>query len=242
VEFGAAILVGRLAAIDCEAIHDGLLRQPVNAITSLALLAAGGWILSRASRQPPGARWEQTAFGVAMMAVGIGSFLLHGPAPAGALWFHDLSNLAALLLVIGLNVGLMLGWSVRARVMVVVVGVGVLGLWLAHKPTWTTPIAFVLAPAAVCIELVATRLGFRPGPTSGRRHTIGWLVALVSISLAGAAFLLGREGAPLCNPESALQLHGVWHVLVAVAAAAFATVGFEHVHSEEDGRLADQRS
>jgi hypothetical protein len=240
VEVGAAILVGRLAATDCEAIHDGLLRQPVNAITSLALLAAGVWILSRAARQPPESRGEQQAFGVAMTAVGVGSFLLHGPAPAGARWFHDLSNLTAPLLVIVLNLGLMLGWSFRARIAVVAVGVGVLGLWLADAATSTKPIAFVLAPAAVVAELAAIRLGLRPGPTSEPRRIISWLVALVSISFAGAAFLLGRQGPPFCSPGSAFQLHGVWHVLVAVAAAAFATVGFERTPSEDE-RPLDQR-
>jgi hypothetical protein len=233
--------VGLLAATDCEAIHHGLLQQPVNAITSLALLAAGVWILSRTAHQPPESRGEQRAFGVAMTAVGIGSFLLHGPAPAGARWFHDLSNLTAPLLVIGLNVGLMRGWSLRARLVAVAVGVGVLGLWLADAATSTTPIAFVLAPAAVLAELATIRLGLRPGPTSEPRRIISWLVALVSISFAGAAFLLGREGAPSCNPEGAFQLHGVWHVLVAVAAAAFATVGFEHTPSDK-GRPVRERS
>jgi hypothetical protein len=240
VEFGRGILVGRLAATDCEAIHGGLLRQPVNAITSLALLAVGVWILSRGAHQPPESRGEHQAFGVAMTAVGVGSFLLHGPAPAGAWWFHDLSNLAVLLLVTVLNVGLLRRWSLPARLVVVAVVVGMLGLWLAHTPTWTTPIAFVLAPAAAVAQLAVIRFGFRPRPTSERRRIISWLVALVSISFAGVAFLLGREGAPFCDPQSALQLHGLWHVLVAVAAAAFATVAFEHAPSD-DGRRAHER-
>jgi predicted membrane channel-forming protein YqfA (hemolysin III family) len=231
VGFRAGILVERLAVTDCEAIHDGLLRQPVNAITSLSLLVAGIWILAHAANQTPGDRWEQAAFGVAMVAVGVGSFLLHGPAPAWAGWSHDLSNLTAVLLVAVLNLGLMMRSSVPARLVVTAVGVGVLGIWLAANPTWTTPIAFVLAPAAVGAELATIRSRLRPRPTSDPRRTIAWLVAIVSISLAGAAFLLGREGSPLCNPESVVQFHGVWHVLVAVAAAAFATVAFEHSDS-----------
>jgi predicted membrane channel-forming protein YqfA (hemolysin III family) len=166
-----------------------------------------------------------------MVAVGVGSFLLHGPAPAWARWFHDLSNLTAVLLVAVLNLGLMMRWGVWTRLVVAAVGVGVLGLWLVADPTWTTPIAFLLAPAAVVAELATMLRGLRPRPTSELRRTIAWLVAIVSISLAGAAFLLGRQGSALCNPESLVQLHGVWHVLVAVAAAAFATVAFEHPDS-----------
>jgi hypothetical protein len=231
VGFGAGILVGRLAVTDCEAIRDGLMRQPVNAITSLSLLVAGIWILARAANQTRGDRWEQAAFGVAMVAVGVGSFLLHGPAPAWAGWFHDLSNLTAVLLVAVLNLGLMLRWSVRTRLATIAGGIGVLGLWLAADPTSTTPIALVLTPGAVLAELATIGSGLRPRPTSDPRRTIMWLVTIVSISLAGAAFLLGREGSPLCNPKSVVQFHGVWHVLVAVAAAAFATVAFEHSDS-----------
>jgi predicted membrane channel-forming protein YqfA (hemolysin III family) len=233
VEFRVAILLGRLAATDCEAIHDGLLRQPVNAFTSLALLAAGVWILSRAGRRPRESRGGQVAFGVAMTAVAVGSFVLHGPSPGWAPWFHDVSNLTALFLVTVINVGLLLGWGVRARILVIAAGVGVLGLTLEGATTWTTAIAFVVAPAAGLSVLETIRRGFRPRPTSASRRTVAWLVAIVSIGLGGAAFLLGREGAPLCNPESVLQLHAVWHVLVAVAAAPFATVAFERIRSED---------
>jgi hypothetical protein len=49
-------------------------------------------------------------------------------------------------------------------------------------------------------------------------------LALVALAAAVALNLLGRTGAPLCRPDSLAQGHAAWHVLTAVAAAAwFAT-------------------
>jgi hypothetical protein len=227
VRFAAAIVLGRVAT-DCEMLHTGLVRQPVNAYSSLALLGVGLWILSRAARQQPGARGELAAFGVGMTSVGVGSLLLHGPAPWWALWFHDLSGLAVPLLVVVLDLGLLLGWSFRGRLLVVAAGLVLLALELAAVPSSTVPIALVIAPAAGLSEAAAIRFGFRPRPhREWSARTIAWLIAGVALALASGAYLLGRSGSPLCHPESGLQLHAVWHVLVAVSAAAFAYAAFE---------------
>jgi hypothetical protein len=226
--FASMILVARVAASDCEALRNGLVRQPMNAFSSLALLAVGLWILVRAARRVPGRRGELAAFGAGMAFVGVGSLLLHGPAPAWALWFHDLGGLAVLLLVAVLNVGVLLGWTLRARLLVVAAGVVLLAFELATFPTSTVPSAWVLAPAAGLCELAVVRSRYRssiPGPPASMR---AWLVAAAVLSLGGAAYILGRSDSPLCHPKSVLQLHAVWHVLVATAAAAFAYVAFEH--------------
>ena len=239
VRFAATIVMGRVAAADCEALHGGLVRQPVNASSSLALLAVGLWILARAARREPGARFEQAAFGAGMSSVGVGSLLLHGPAPGWALWFHDLSGLAAMLLVAVLNVGLVFGWSLRGRVLVVAVGLGLLALELAASPTSTVPTAFVLAPSAGLSEAAAIRSGFRPLPFARwSAPNIAWLITVAAFALAGGAFLLGRSGSPVCHPESVLQWHAIWHVVVAVSAAAFASVAFERAEPRRDGGSA----
>ena len=86
------------AAVDCEAIGLGLLGQPVNALSSLALVVAGLVVLGRD-------RWVATA----LAATGVGSFLFHGPlAPRGE-WIHDVT-LAWLILVVGLKSR---GWERR---------------------------------------------------------------------------------------------------------------------------------
>lgn len=84
-----------LGASDCEALRDGWLGQPVNGLSSLAYVAAGAYVLLR--QDVPQARALATALG----AVGVGSFLYHGPMPPGAELVHDGSIvvLAAVILV-----------------------------------------------------------------------------------------------------------------------------------------------
>ena len=71
---------------DCERIVDGALAQPVLAVTSLAYVAAGIAVLCWAIRLK--ARLAGTA-GVALVAVGAGSVVFHGPQPSWAGPAHD---------------------------------------------------------------------------------------------------------------------------------------------------------
>jgi hypothetical protein len=76
-----------LGASDCEALRDGWLGQPVNAWSSLAYVAAGAYVLWQGV---PQGRTLAAALG----AVGVGSFLYHGPMPAWAEPVHDWSIVA----------------------------------------------------------------------------------------------------------------------------------------------------
>jgi hypothetical protein len=81
------VVVLALGASDCEALRDGWLGQPVNAVSSLAYVAAGLYVLQRGG--PSG-------LAAALGAVGVGSVLYHGPMPAGAELVHD-GSIAVLL-------------------------------------------------------------------------------------------------------------------------------------------------
>jgi hypothetical protein len=63
---------------DCERLHDGLLDQPVNALSSLAYVAAGLWVWRHDRPQ-----------GIALMAVGAGSVAYHGAGGGASRWLHD---------------------------------------------------------------------------------------------------------------------------------------------------------
>jgi hypothetical protein len=210
---------------DCESFHEGLLRQPVNAWSSLALVGAGVWILLRATRRAPGDRAEQAAFGAGIALVGIGSVVLHGPGPAWALWFHDLSVLSVLLFLAVRGIGRVLRWPVSRRLLAVAAGLVVLAIVLAVVPTSTVPAAWVLVLVAGLGELAAHR---RHPPEPGSTRTRLRTLAVVTVAVAGVAYLLGRSASPFCDPSSVMQWHAVWHVLVAlsaVLAAAAAELG-----------------
>ena len=74
-----------LGASDCEALRDGWLGQPVNALSSLSYALAGAYVLRRGGSQ---------ASALALVAVGVGSVLYHGPMPPGAELAHDGSIVA----------------------------------------------------------------------------------------------------------------------------------------------------
>jgi hypothetical protein len=79
-----------LGAGDCERLHDGLIAQPVNTASALALVAVGAWLAGRGLRagaRP--ARPTTVAFGVAVAAAGIGSVDYHGPGSPAARLLHD---------------------------------------------------------------------------------------------------------------------------------------------------------
>lgn len=177
------------AAADCELIRQGLLGQPVNTITTLAFVVAGGWLLRR-----PGARWV----GVALLATGVGSFVFHGPMPEWGEWAHDVT-LAWLIVVIG---GLNTRWEAWSRtpsLLVIAVPVALL-----------PALGDSIAVSATVIVLGSILL---------RRPTRTELAPLFLLGVVAVLGRLGATGWPLCDPESVWQMHGLWHIGAAVAVA-----------------------
>ena len=52
-------------------------------------------------------------------------------------------------------------------------------------------------------------------------------VAVAFFGIAAVLFALGRTSSPLCDPDSPVQLHGAWHVLVALSLAAYGRARLE---------------
>ena len=160
-----------LGASDCERITTGFLAQPVNAITSLGFVLAGGVLIARALRVPQ-RRVEPLVFGASLVATGLGSALYHGPQPSHADAVHDLSILAVL--------------------------------------------------SQVVFYEARYRLGDRPTDPRALR------VARASFGRGAIAFARGRTSSPLCDPDSPVQLHGLWHLLVALSLAAYGRARLEN--------------
>jgi hypothetical protein len=77
-----------LAGSDCEQLRGGWLAQPANALSSLAYVAVGIWLLWQ-SRRAGLDRRLLVVGGAAMVGVGLGSFGYHGPQPPGAAFLHN---------------------------------------------------------------------------------------------------------------------------------------------------------
>ena len=85
------------------------------------------------------------------------------------------------------------------------------------------------APIPMLLLLIGAVAGNRllhrrsvvPGLTRARLLTLAGIGAV-----AGLAYVFGRTGSPLCDPDSWLQLHGVWHIATAIAFVVVADMLF----------------
>lgn len=118
--FGA---VGRFGQSDCEQGLDAALAQPVLATTSLAYVVAGVAVLSWAVR---GRGALAGVAGVVLMAVGVGSFVFHGPQPSWAVPAHDWPIIA---LGVVYSAGLLITFRRWPRMWLAAAGIMVLGLF-----------------------------------------------------------------------------------------------------------------
>ena len=97
---GLVEMILALAESDCEQLRPGWLAQPANAISSLAYVGVGAWLLWHSFRSG-GHRPATFAAGSAMVGVGVGSVAYHGPQPGWASLAHDAGvwSLAAVIAV-----------------------------------------------------------------------------------------------------------------------------------------------
>lgn len=142
------------------------------------------------------ARWV----GFGMIATGLGSFLFHGPMPPGSEWAHDVSLAWLILLIAGIGQT----WERWTRLP----GLAALGVLFAVAPGVADPVAVALVVVAAIVQV--------------RRDPRSTLILLGTVGALGILGRLGATGGPLCDPESLLQPHGLWHVGAAVMVAWWA--------------------
>lgn len=206
-------VIAALGETDCEALGDGFLRQPANALSSLALSVFGGVLLATAMGADGLDRRVRLVIGWLLIATGVGSFLYHGPQWAGSHFLHDVTFLATIWVLAVMNATAALDRPERTGWIIAAAGSATAAAFLIAFPAWTN----VLTGLAVVAFVAADLAGHRAGGVGGRWYaaSIGLLVAAV------AANVLGRTGYPGCAPESVLQLHGAWHVLAGAGITAY---------------------
>lgn len=214
------VLLFRLGETDCEALDGGFLAQPVNALTSLAYVVAGLWVALSWRRQGL-PRTAAAMFGVVLALVGLGSFAFHGPQFSGSRWLHDWAIAAALSFIAIYDVGRWRGWDSRRLVGVYLVTAAVLGVAFGLAPEAGEALIGLTVAAVVIAEIGIYRSGLAPMSRAGKRAA-GLAVSALVVGLA--LNLLGRTGAPWCDPLSLAQGHAAWHLLTALALGAYASV------------------
>jgi hypothetical protein len=190
--------------------------QPINTATSLGYAVVGGALIARGFRRRRRARRADITYGTLLIAIGLGSAAFHGPQPRGSQALHDAPIAAALYFILIHNlVGIGRLQQGERPFIFGVVPVAALGSAPALAP--------VLSGGLALVAIASEVLVYRSGQTtrSGRRTIVALMAA------AGAAYLFGRTGSPLCHPESPFQLHGAWHLLSAAALGGWGWVALQ---------------
>lgn len=219
----------------CERDRGGLIRQPANTLSNLGFVFAGLAIaahLGRARRRrtPPLRRNPMTEtrlypgiYACLVALLGPGSMALHASLRdwGGVLDIVSMNIYVSFLFMYGL-----LRWRRISAAQFVAGYLALNVLLLAIKLTYGhgSEAFGVVAALALWVELNIRR--------SGRMQAdLRWLLAGAgSFLLAFAIWLPSRNGGFLCNPDSLLQGHAVWHLLSAAATLAL----YAYARSEND--------
>ena len=201
-----------LGAADCEAVG-GWLVQPVNAWSSLAYAVVGVVLITSISRAPRSDRTSRAAFGVLMVATGVGSFLYHGPQPVAAGFAHDITFLATLWFLILMNPASPYGVPRRYAWIALGFVAAAAAIVLSVSPSSTNFLTGISVVALVASDLLLHRIG----GINGR-----WYAAALLLFAASLVFnILGRSGTATCDPDSLIQFHALWHVMSALSLGAY---------------------
>jgi hypothetical protein len=215
----------------CEALRDGAVKQPANTASTLGFVLVGlaiGFVSMRewqvpqlpaglASNPMRATRFYPAFYASVAVFLGPGSAAMHASTTAwggtidvysmflwvawaiayAALRYRHLGTSSFVLLYIGLSISL--------------------GILLVSEsfPIPLDPVFGLLVVTALGLELAI----IRSRPETISQH--GWLWSAVGFFLlAFAVWIPSRTGGPLCDPQSLLQGHALWHILCAGSVAS----------------------
>jgi hypothetical protein len=199
----------------CEAVRDGWLRQPANAVSSLAFCVAALWMALDRRRVPSRGGWraiEAWCFVVAVFLVGVTSAGYHASLTFVGQFFDVQSMYLVVGVLLAVNVDDLRPGAPR-RFLTTYLGLNVmLGVLLVVVPAFRR-FGFGLAIAAVVVTEVLLRLRrLRSTPLA----PLVLAVALQALAFGIWALDLTKT---VCVPGSLAQGHAVWHALGALVTA-----------------------
>ena len=181
----------------CEAVRTGLIAQPANTWSSLAFVLVGAWILARSPMK---------LYGAATIAIGLGSAFYH----ASLTFVGQVADIFGMYLLVTFMLVFNASrlWPRVAElfgVLYAALNIALLAAQIAVPQSRRYLFAAVIALVLI-LETRSHRIN---------RKWLFWAIAAMS-----AGFLLWTLDITrrLCDPQSLLQGHALWHVLGAVAA------------------------
>ncbi len=223
VDPAATLAVALLRSADCEAATGGWLSQPANAVSSLAYVVAGLWVLYWARRRDDVDVRQAVGYGLAVFLTGLGSADYHGTRSPASSFLHDWGISSTLLFIVVFDLSLLLGWERAKQWAAFLAAVATTGVVLMVAPTMGAALTGAGALAVVVAEggllVTGRRSWWRPG---GSPEAAAYSMAATALLVSVVVYLASRANGVLCDPDSLLQGHAAWHVLTALALGGWA--------------------
>lgn len=197
----------------CEAIGEGVIRQPANTWSSLAFCAVAVMVAVELVGKPPGrgiTTLQGWCFALAAFIVGAGSAFYHASLTFLGQWF-DVEGMYLLAFVgVLANVDALRPGKPK-RFVPLYLGVNVvMGVLLATIPFMRRYAFFAAILGIIVTEALVRRRGLRDWSARGLYTAMG----LMAVAFAIWTLDLTHT---VCDPLSWLQGHAVWHLLGAGA-------------------------
>lgn len=226
-------VLARIGDTDCEELGDGFLAQPVNALTSFSYVLVG-LVIAVVAWRGPHDRARSWVYAACVAAVGLGSVAFHGPQPGGSRLMHDLPILLTAMFIVCHDLSLLFTRFRRVLPTFAVASLLALAIGAVSLDAVLALTGAALLTVAAC-EVLIYRRRLRPVSTPRQRRAY---VAIIAVAVvAGLTWLLGRTDAPVCEPDSVLQLHGVWHAISALIFGLWWWLAFDQpVRSSDQDR------
>ena len=259
----------------CEKVQDGWIREPANTISNLAFVFVGLYILWLAQYDPTDGHpslsnrsWFLIMYAISCIAVGVGSFAMHGFNTAWGGWLDLTGMMMYITMPIFYNFSRFFRWNEKQfciyylctnlvlsllewqyGIGLIVWGVSI-GIWLAQETAikyQSQPILIFLVPTVILLLLY---LGVEKDSTPGdfvsdnspailiwailayflysideikleRTHSPYFWTGFGAYLIATMIWIPSQDGGWLCDPDTFLQGHALWHLLGAVAMWSF---------------------
>ncbi|MEW6434888.1 MAG: ceramidase domain-containing protein [Myxococcota bacterium] len=206
----------------CEATSPGAFRQPINTWSNLVPLAVALWVAARAGRERRGRTTPNTSldllgwlFPLMLVSQGLGSMAFHASLTEWGAALDAMSMFTTSGLLLATNLLRLGRLAPRGAVTLwlVLIAAGYLTGVLSSNAVML--FVFLLFLSVLFTEVWLSR--------TGRTRSHRFFRAGLAVFVGGVALWYGSaiEGAPLCWPDSWLQVHALWHVTSAAAMACF---------------------
>lgn len=232
----------------CESISKGPIKQPANTLSNIGSIIFGTLLLIFIAVKTPtrdnpmtGDVWFANTYGALVIFLGTGSMFLHASMSRVGGWFDNISMDVFITFILVYNITRINAWSrlvfwiiyivLNVVLMIltyptiiegsgkiffgVFIGLTALSELQIHLPlTIPMTIPYLWTPSGSPVFKKTLQVGLVREP---------WflLLGLLLFGVAFAFWIPSHTGGALCDPDSAFQWHGVWHVLGGLAASCF---------------------